>query len=210
MKPRFPNEEVAVLPAETTDGAGLARPSAIRAVPRVLFRPIPIALILGFAVVAAVAAFERVGTRANAGTVEFTIDYGGGFLAIGMSDDQPGFIVLSALDQEQVDVSAEQARSVVAGEYTFVEIRTARHQFRTRLRDPQVIVIAEDGAIDAHRVKWRFEDFVRIRTATDCSDASSLSVHGCGAPFADLLELVSVGRLEDVPEGMQTFLKRSQ
>ncbi len=45
------------------------------------------------------AAFQRIGTTANADVVEYTRNLAGGFLAVGMTEDQPGFIALSALDQ---------------------------------------------------------------------------------------------------------------
>ena len=141
---------------------------------------------------------ERIGTRANANTIEFTPNYGGGFLAIGMTDNEPGFIVLSELDQEHVDVSARQASSVAVGTHTSVEVRTPRQRLHTRLRGPEVIVVGRDGTIAARRVEWSFEDFVRIRCATDCSHESATGNHRCGAPFADFRDLVSTGQMMDV------------
>lgn len=155
-------------------------------------------------------AVERIETRANANTIEFTPNYGGGFLAIGMTDYEPGFILLSKLDQEHVDVSAKQASSVAVGTHTSVEIRTPRQRLHTRLRGPEVIVVGRDGRVAARRVEWSFEDFVRIRSATDCPQEIATGNHRCGAPFADFRDLVSTGQLMDVPDEVRAFLRSDE
>ncbi len=203
------NNTIEFTEQEPDVGSGHA-PASARTARRQRWGPIPLALAGGAVVVAAYAAFERIGTRANANTVEFTTDYGGGFLAIGMTDDEPGFILLSMLDQERVEVSAELAGSVAAGTHTLVEVRTPRQRWSTRLRDPELIVVGRDGTITTRRVAWSFNDFMRIRSATDCSHESVTGRHRCGAPFADLRDLVSTGQLTPVPDEIQAFLRNDE
>ena len=196
------------LEVETVDGAAVGPSAQACSCCRPRPNRVWLALAVCVGVAAAYAAFERIGTHANASTIEFMTNFGGGFLAIGMSDDQPGFIVLSALEQEQVRVSAEQVSGVAAGTYTLVEVQTLHQRWESRLRDPQAIVIREDGTVVANRVEWGIEDFERIRTDTDCSHERTSGKHRCGAPFADLFDLVSADRLADVPDDVRVFLKR--
>ena len=51
------------------------------------WRPIPVTLFLSVIAMMAYAAYERIGTTANADTVEFTQTLAGGFLAVGMTED---------------------------------------------------------------------------------------------------------------------------
>lgn len=170
-------------------------------------RPIPLTLTASLVLLVVYAAYERIGTVANADTVEYLTNYAGGFLAIGMTDAQPGFIVLSALDRKQVDVSAEQRSSLPAGTRTFVEIRTPRQYWEVRLRKPQVLIVNEDGSANECEVRWGLADFVRIRAATDCSHQGKDGKHRCGVPFADLQDLVDSRKIVDVPGEVRAFLK---
>lgn len=114
--------------------------------------PISIALAISIVVVAGYAAFNRIGTTANADSVEFTQNLAGGFLAVGMTKDQPGFMVLSALDREKVDVNTDQAVNRVTGTHTVVEVQTPHETMRIRLRGPQIVLVSEEGAVERHEV----------------------------------------------------------
>ncbi len=85
-------------------------------------------LLIGGVALVAYSAVDHFSKQANADRISFAADLGGGFLAFAMSDTEPGFIVLSAMDQEQVDVSAQQARSLTTATQTVVEVRTPRER----------------------------------------------------------------------------------
>lgn len=148
------NDTIEFVEKEPDEGFRLAL-AHVRAARQLWRHPSPFTLLNGAVAAAAYAAFERIGTRANADTVEFTTNFGGGFLAIGMTDDQSGFIVPSILDPEQVVVSAEQVRGVAPGTHTLVEVRTPRQRWSAWLRDPEVIMAGEQGTVAVHRVEWR-------------------------------------------------------
>ncbi len=187
-------------------GAGCSESESAFAVSGWWRRPIPLTLLMSATIVSLYAAFERIGTQANADVIEYTTNLGGGFLAVGMTDDQPGFIVLSALDQTDVKVSADQVSSVVAGEHTRVEVRTPSDRWTARLRGPQVVVVDKQGAVTTARVDWRLEEFVRLRDSADCAHSIAGAHPHCGAPFADLQAIVSAGLVAGVPDDMRRFL----
>lgn len=101
------------------------------------WRPIPVTLFVSVIGMTVYATYERLGTTANADSVELTDNLAGGFLAIGMTEDQPGFMMLSALDHEKVEVNAVQAANRVSGTHTLVEVRTPRGMTDIRLRGPE-------------------------------------------------------------------------
>lgn len=171
------------------------------------WRPVPVTLVLSVVAIMAYAAYGRLGTTANADTVEFTQNLAGGFLAIGMSEDQPGFMVLSALDREEVKVTTTLAFSRVAGTRTVVEVGTAREAMLVRLRGPQVILVSEDGAIVRHDVAWTVDEFDALREAADCSHEAAIKKHRCGRPFADLQEALTRWPGERVPARVRAFLE---
>jgi len=170
------------------------------------WRPIPLALFLSAIGMTAYAAYERMETTANADTVEFTQNLAGGFLAIGMTKDQPGFMVLSALDDDKVEVSAVQSVNRLAGTHTVVEVRTPQEATSIRLRGPEVILVSQNGAVERHDVAWTVAEFNALRQAADCSHEAAAKKHRCGAPFADLHDLVSAGQVAKVPDGMRDFI----
>lgn len=169
-------------------------------------RPIPLTLGLGVVVATAYVAFERIGTTANADTVEFTPNLVGGFLAVGMTEHQPGFVVMSLLGQDEVTVNAAQVISTLAGSHTIVDIQTPRGSTHTRLRGPQVILVSEDGAVETHSVEWTLDDFNTLRKAADCSYEAATAKSRCGAPFTDLHEAFARWSTDRVPERVRIFL----
>lgn len=132
------------------------------------------------------AAYERVGTTANADSVEHTRNLPGGFLAVGMTKNQPGFMVLSQLDQDKVEVDATQVVNHVAGTHTVVEIQTPSDAASIRLRGPQVVLVSEKGSVERYQVDWTVTEFNELREAVDCSHKAAIKKHRCGAPFTDL------------------------
>jgi hypothetical protein len=153
------------------------------------------------------AAYERVGTTANADSVEHTRNLAGGFLAVGMTKDQPGFMVLSELDQDKVEVNATQVVNQVAGTHTVVEVQTPRDTTRIRLRGPQVMLVSEVGALERYEVDWTVAEFNALREAADCSHEAAIKKHRCGAPFTDLQETFAKWPGERVPERIRNFLE---
>ncbi len=170
------------------------------------WRPIRVTLFVSVIAMMAYAAYERIGTTANADTVEFTQNLSGGFLAIGMTTNQPGFMVLSALDQEKVEVNATQVVNRVAGTHTVVDVQTPRDAACIRLRGPVVIVISENGALERHDVDWTMAEFNVLRKAADCSHEAAVKKHRCGAPFTDLQEALVRWPSERVSVPVRAFL----
>ena len=196
---------IAVEPG-TVDDASVVVPVLAREKRRCCWRPIPITLVLSLMALTAYATYQRLGTTANADSVEYTRNLAGGFLAVGMTQDQPGFMVLSALDREKVDVNATQAVNRVAGTHTVVEVRTAHDTKRVRLRSPVLIVVSEDGAIERHHVIWTVAEFNALREAADCSHEAAVKKRRCGAPFTDLQEAFAKWSGDRVPKGVHAFL----
>ena len=104
-------------------------------------RFIAVELIIALAACALYVAFQRIGTKANASFIEYTPNLAGGFLAIGMTDEQPGFIVLSALDQAEVEVDADRLLNRISGTHTFVTVKTPDVTWRGRLREPRIVLV---------------------------------------------------------------------
>lgn len=169
--------------------------------------PVPLTALLFVVVAGSYACYERIGTVANADLVEFTPDLHGGFLAIGMTDAQPGFVLLSALDRDQVEVNAGLLTSPLAGTHTVVEIQTTSATLRHRLRGPQIILIDEKGVIRAHAVDWTLEEFDTLRKAADCSFEAASKKRRCGAPFMDLHEAFAKWPTDRIPHAVRIFLK---
>lgn len=157
-------------------------------------------------VVAAYAVFQRVGTTANADRVEFTQNYAGGFLAVGLTDDQPGFVVLSALDRAKVEIEADQVVNRVAGTHTVASVQTSQSAWSQRLRGPQVVMIDETGQVTASSVDWTADEFSVLRDAADCEHADGRKVLRCGAPFTDLFEALAPWPDTRVPGPVRAFL----
>lgn len=156
---------------------------------------------------AAYSGVERALTHANANRVTSYEDYGGGFLAVGMTDAEPGFVVISEVPAEQVLVSARQARSFATGTQTSVTIATARGELTTTLRAPQAIVVSADGEVLRHALNWTAEDFHAIEHAVDCEHPTPVGRHGCGAPLADLYDFLVARRLE-TPDALRALLTK--
>ena len=169
--------------------------------------PITMALAICLMVAGAHTALQRIGTTANADTVEYTPNLAGGYFALGMTDDQPGFIVLSALDRNEVGVNAVQNKKTLAGSHTIVEVQTPRAMTRIRLRGPQVVLVTEVGVVEQFAIDWTVEEFRALRRATDCSHGAAMKKHRRGAPFADLHEAFAGWPAGHVPDRVRAFLE---
>jgi len=175
--------------------------------PRRRISPITKTLVASIMFAGVYAAFQRIGTTANADVVEYTRNLSGGFLAVGMTEDQPGFIALSALDQDVVDVNAAQTRNNLAGTHTIVEVQTPHGTNRVRLRGPQVILVTDRGAVESFNVDWTVNEFNALREAADCSHESAIKKRRCGQPFADLQEAFAKWPRRRVPDSVRNFLE---
>lgn len=191
---------------ETRDGVTAPIENTDDIIYRGRISPITITLMLSVIFAGAYAAYQRIGTIANANTVEYTRNLAGGFLAVGMTEDQPGFIVLSSLDQDKVDVSAAQTKNHLAGTHTVVEIQSLPGITRMRLRSPQVILVTEQGAIEKYNVDWTFNEFNILREAADCSHEAAVKKHRCGQPFTDIQETLAGWPGQRVPDRVRNFL----
>ena len=208
--PHEPNGDEKVtqltLDIETSNGVIVASKNPNELIHRRQVSPITMTLALSIAFAGAYAAYHRIGTVANADTVEYTPNLFGGFLAVGMTKDQPGFIVLSALDQDKIEVSATQTTNRLARTRTVVDVGTLRGTTRTRLRRPQVILVTKEGTIEKRAVDWTADEFNALRSAADCSYEAATKKRRCGAPFTDLQEAFADWPPERVPDRVLAFL----
>lgn len=150
--------------------------------------------------------YQRLGTSAQASEIEFMVNLSGGFLAVGMTDADPGFVVLSALDREQVAVRADHYANVLSGDFTVAEVRTPRTTWHRRLRGPVVVVVDQKGVAEEVPVDWSLAEFTMIRSEVDCGRKRVERRHRCGAPFAELFDLVEDGQVARVPKLVREFL----
>lgn len=168
--------------------------------------PIPVTLALACAIGGGYVAYQRVGTTANANVVEFTRNLADGFVAVGSTKDQPGFVVLSAVNQPLVDITTDLVSNRLAGTHTVVGVQTRQSEWRKRLRGPQLVLIDKDGRIDASPVDWSLADFAAIRKGIDCDHEGGGNSKRCGAPFTDLHEFFADWDKQRVPEEARRFL----
>ncbi|MCH7721649.1 MAG: hypothetical protein IH988_11795, partial [Planctomycetes bacterium] len=82
------------------NGVFLAAAMPPRVAARRRLGPIRVTLALALLVGGAYAGYQRIGTTANIEFVEYNRNLIGGFLALAMTDRQPGIVVFSALDQK--------------------------------------------------------------------------------------------------------------
>lgn len=171
-----------------------------------LWRPIPITLILATAVCFIYSAYQRFGTTANANIIEITQNIGGGFFALGRTEDQPGFVVLSEIDQDHAIVNANQSVNVLAGTHTLVTIELEGKQWNQRLRTPIVILIDKNAHVEYFPIDWTLEDFSEMQHAVDCSHAEAVIKKRCGAPFTDFHEAITKRGPTFAPPPLRAFL----
>jgi len=185
----------------TTPGDAAAKPLRAR-----LARPVPLAVLAAFVVVGGFIAFQRIGTRANVDSVEFTRNLRGGFMAIGMTEDQPGFLLLSALDRKNVTIVADRYTNLLAGTHTRLRVTTAGATWTRRLRDPVVITIDDAGRIQAETVDWTSYTFQTLAKIGDCGRHAPPIEKHCGAPFLDLEAHIAGWPPATIPRHLRAFL----
>jgi len=173
--------------------------------PRKRLGPIPVTLALAVVFGGGYVAYQRIGTTANADAVEYTRNLADGFVAVGFTEEQPGFVVLSALNQPLVDINTDLVSNRLAGTHTIVQIKTSKAQWKKRLRGPELVVIDKDGRIDSTPVDWSPADFAAIRKGIDCEHEGGS--HRCGDPFADLHELFAGWDKQRIPQKARRFLE---
>lgn len=171
-----------------------------------LLRPIPVTIILATIVCMTYSAYHRIGTVANADVVEFTQNVAGGYFALGKTEDQPGFIVLSEIDQNKANVYANQSVNFLTGTHTYVSIELQEKLWSTRLRKPVVILIDKNAHVEYHTINWTLEDFSDMQHAVDCSHAQAILKKRCGQPFTDFHEAFSARGPGFIPAPLRSFL----
>jgi len=159
--------------------------------------------VVAIAVGGSYAAYQRVGTTANVATIEHTPNLGGGCAVLGLSDEQPGFLLLSELDWAVLDVSAEQMVNWATGTHTRLVVTSPSDQRRIRLRGPVLILAHQDGSLADWPLDWSLEEFRRIRNGMDCEKNGTLT---CGAVFADLARALARWPQDRVPQPAHRFL----
>jgi hypothetical protein len=151
------------------------------------------------------AAYARIGTTAN---VERVITYErlvGGFAAVGITDAQPGFLLLSLAAQRDVTIESEFRRSIVAGTTTRLMLQTPNDARTERLRGPRLYLIDADGRITAAAAPWSHSDLQAIANVLGCEKTDD-NLGRCGAPFVDLAVFLERWPKHAVPPELANFL----
>lgn len=150
--------------------------------------------------------YERFGTCANADQVVSFESLGDDAVVIGLTDEQPGFVLLSHLPVSKVDVDAEVQSNRITGKHTLLNIQTATSRARLRLRSPEAVLVQRDGAIAATAIPWTREDFDALLHAADCDTDCDRHKHRCGQPLADVAQTLAQWPQERVPPLVREFL----
>jgi len=206
MASDYPAQPDVAIGGVETDCDADSPPIAARA-NRHRLTPIRATLLAAILVGGGYTAYQRIGTTANADLVVYVPNLAGGFAAIGRTADQPGFLLLSRLDQRKVTVDAQASINRIAGSHTTVAIETPTAQWVRRLRGPQLILIDESGAVRAVDVNWTLADLENMDRAMDCETGASKR---CGAPFADLVEHFDTLSVKAVPAELRAFLRHDR
>jgi hypothetical protein len=167
---------------------------------------IPMTLIAAAVVAGGYIGFQRIGTTANADTVTYFTNLAGGFVAVGMTERQPGFILLSLPDKMKIPVAAEVYSNAMSGDFTVVSVTASGTAWRKRLRGPEVVLLSTDGIARDVPVDWSLKDFLLIADAMDCSKHTTGKPRSCGAPFDDLSTLLGRWPTDRVPREVREFL----
>ena len=168
--------------------------------------PVPATLLVAVLIATGFTAYQRIGTLANVDVVETTRNLGGGFMAVGMTENQAGFLLVSALEKKDVTIDAERHAHFLAGSRTRLRVETSTRSWSKRLRKPVVITIDGHGHIETTTVDWPRHTFQTLADAADCEHASPLHKKHCGAPFVDIRARVAKWPLDTIPVHLRTFL----
>ncbi|RME41486.1 MAG: hypothetical protein D6788_01125 [Planctomycetota bacterium] len=201
-----PNPEPATLMPESPCQQGGGRR---RRPPTPWLRPIPFTLAVSIGVAGVWGAYQRIGTTTDVETVEIVPNLSGGFLAVGLSEDRPGFVLFSSLDPKEVDVEVQRADSPLGGRYATLFVHLGERTWRHRLRGPIAVIVGPDETVRAYPVSWSLDDLRAMQEAADCAHvAAGKRVHRCGMPFDDVRDVVSAWPRDRVPDPIRTFLRK--
>lgn len=159
----------------------------------------------GLLIAGGYAAWQRFGTVADVTHIETFEDYSGGFVAIGLSPDKPGFLCLSRVPRDQLELVALHHDNWLAGSWTTLMIRTDSGQWQHRLRGPVVILVDRRGLVDAVPVNWPRARFIWLRDCVDCDHGHAKR---CGRPLDDLAARLAAQPPDVVPPAVLAFLQR--
>lgn len=162
---------------------------------------------LALAIAAGHVAYERIGTTANVDTVTVFPRYAQGTVAVGMTESDPGFLLLSWLDEDKLHIIAYQRVNWLSGARTVVEIRTPAGTWRKRLRGPRVIMVARDGTVSSELADWTHDDLAAISQAMDCAVSDGKHPAHCGQPLLDLSERLADGATFSLPPKARAFVR---
>lgn len=151
--------------------------------------------------------YERFGTRANADRISHLESYGDEAVAIGLTDEQPGFLLLARLSPRRVSVDAVIQSNWLTGRQTLVQVHTPLGATAIRLRRPQVIMVREDGTVDSASVRWTLAEFDQLVHAADCATNCRDHPHRCGQPLDDVGDALATWPMDLVPQSLREFLK---
>lgn len=175
--------------------------------PRAIRRPATRWSVLGrLALGAAFAAsayitYQRGGTTANVEDITHFEAYGDRCAAVGMTHDQPGFVLIAAMPREDFRLWADLRENAAAGAWTVLQIGTARQQWNKRLRGPLAITIDEHGTVRSEPLDWSLAQLQQAADAMDCNK----HLKTCGVPTEDLSGFLATSKTHRTPKIFKDF-----
>ncbi|MFQ5491159.1 MAG: hypothetical protein ACE5GE_10590, partial [Phycisphaerae bacterium] len=153
---------------------------------------------------------ERIGTTANVDTLDVHRDLLAGFIAVGRSENQPGAIILSRMNREQIKIHAQVSSNWATGKFTRLSVATPTASWNLRLRGPVVVMIDSQGRIASQPVAWTAADFAGLSQAIDCSTVDPDHWKPCGQPFGEMQKWMAGHVGLQLPESARTFIASAQ
>lgn len=158
-------------------------------------------------VVATYVIYERVAVSANADQITHFQSYGDEMVAIGTTDDQPGFVLLARQPASKVSVEAAMQSNWLTGRRTLVSVHTPVGTTNIRLRRPHAIMVHEDGTVITTPVPWTLAEFDQLHRAADCGSDDGAHQHRCGQPLDDIARRLATWPRERIPEPLHEFVR---
>ncbi|RJP33586.1 MAG: hypothetical protein C4547_12075 [Phycisphaerales bacterium] len=155
---------------------------------------------------AAYVLYQRVGTRANADRVFSFESLRDDTVKIGLTDEQPGFVLLGRLPESLVSIDAQVRSNWLTGRQTFLRIATPTDHVGLRLRGPLAVLVQRDGSIASTAIPWSREDFAALLHTADCATDCVQHKHRCGQPLTEIARTLAQWPADRVPPLLRTFL----
>lgn len=151
-------------------------------------------------------AYQRLSVTANADRVTRFETWSDETVEIGMTDQQPGFVLLALTPPEKTRVEASNHDNWLTGRKTVITAHSPAHTQSAALRAPLVVLVDRAGTIDFVPVAWSKAEFDELVHAADCETDCKAHAHRCGAPLDAIAHALGGWPTERVPRPIARFL----